>query len=230
MAEVTDVKIEETWKVALAEEFQKEYFAKIKTFLKEASTEGKTIYPPGNLIFNAFNKVPLSEVKVVILGQDPYHGPGQAHGLSFSVPKTAKVPPSLRNVYKELIEDVPGFEKPKHGNLEKWADQGVFLLNAFLTVEHKKAGSHQKIGWAHFTDAVIKKISDECEGVVFMFWGNFAKKKAVLVNAEKHLVLEAAHPSPLAGPAFLGNKHFSQANAYLEKQGKATIDWILPVE
>jgi len=230
MAEITNVKIEETWKIALEEEFQKEYFSKIKTFLKEASVEGKTIYPPANLIFNAFNKVPLSKVKVVILGQDPYHGPGQAHGLSFSVPKTAKVPPSLRNVYKELIEDVPGFEKPKHGNLEKWADQGVFLLNAFLTVEHKKAGSHQKIGWAHFTDAVIKKISDECEGVVFMFWGNFAKKKAVLVNAEKHLVLEAAHPSPLAGPAFLGNKHFSQANAYLEKQEKAIIDWVLPVE
>jgi len=230
MAEMTDVKIEATWKIALAEEFQKEYFAKIKTFLKDARAEGKIIYPPGNLIFNAFNKVPLSEVKVVILGQDPYHGPDQAHGLSFSVPMAAKVPPSLRNVYKELIEDMPGFEKPTHGNLEKWADQGVFLLNAFLTVEHKKAGSHQKIGWADFTNAVIKKISDECEGVVFMFWGNFAKKKAVLVDAEKHLVLEAAHPSPLAGTAFLGNKHFSQANAYLEKQGKATIDWILPVE
>lgn len=230
MAEITDVKIEETWKVALAEEFQKEYFTNIKTFLKEANTEGKAIYPPGNLIFNAFNKVPLSDVKVVILGQDPYHGPGQAHGLSFSVPLTAKVPPSLRNVYKELMEDMPGFEKPNHGNLEKWADQGVFLLNAFLTVEHKKAGSHQKIGWAHFTDAVIKKISDECEGVVFMFWGNFAKKKAVLVDAEKHLVLEAAHPSPMAGTAFLGNKHFSQANAYLGKQGKATIDWILPLK
>jgi uracil-DNA glycosylase len=230
MAEITDVKIEETWKVALKEEFEKEYFTKIKTFLKDASAEGKVIYPPENLIFNAFNKVPLSEVKVVILGQDPYHGPDQAHGLSFSVPKTAKVPPSLRNVYKELMEDMPGFEKPKHGNLEKWADQGVFLLNAFLTVEHKKAGSHQKIGWAHFTDAVIKTISDECEGVVFMFWGNFAKKKAVLVNAEKHLVLESAHPSPLAGSAFLGNKHFSQANAYLEKQGKPVIDWILSVE
>ncbi|MFT5648278.1 MAG: uracil-DNA glycosylase [Aureispira sp.] len=230
MAKITDVEIEATWKVALAEEFQKEYFAKISTFLKDARAEGKTIYPPENLIFNAFNKVPLSEVKVVILGQDPYHGPDQAHGLSFSVPMAAKVPPSLRNVYKELIEDMPGFEKPTHGNLEKWANQGVFLLNAFLTVEHKKAGSHQKIGWAHFTDAVIKKISDECEGVVFLLWGNFAKKKAVLVDAEKHLVLESAHPSPLAGTAFLGNKHFSQTNAYLEKQGKAIIDWILPVE
>lgn len=230
MAAIKDVKIEATWKEALSEEFQKDYFAQIKSFLKNANAEGKTIYPPGNLIFNAFNKVPLPEVKVVILGQDPYHGPGQAHGLSFSVPKTAKIPPSLRNVYKELLEDVPGFEKPKHGNLETWADQGVFLLNAFLTVEHKKAGSHQKIGWANFTDAVIKKISDERDGVVFMLWGNFAKKKAALVDAEKHLILEAAHPSPLAGPAFLGNQHFSQANAYLEKQGKTPIDWVLPVE
>jgi uracil-DNA glycosylase len=230
MTKITDVKIEETWKMALAEEFQKEYFAKIETFLKDANAEGKTIYPPSNLIFNAFDKVPLPEVKVVILGQDPYHGPDQAHGLSFSVPKTAKVPPSLRNVYKELMEDIPEFEKPKHGNLEHWADQGVFLLNAFLTVEHKKAGSHQKIGWAHFTDAVIKKISEKQEGVVFMFWGNFAKKKAVLVDAKKHLVLEAAHPSPLAGTAFLGNKHFSQANTYLKKQGKDIIDWVLSVE
>lgn len=229
MAEITDVKIEETWKVALAQEFQENYFAQIKTFLKGEYAAGKTIYPPGNLIFNAFDTVPLPEVKVVILGQDPYHGPGQAHGLSFSVPKTAKIPPSLRNVYKELTEDIEGFQKPSHGNLEHWAQQGVFLLNAFLTVEHKKAGSHQKIGWAKFTDAVIKKISDERTGVVFMLWGNFAKKKAALVDANKHLILEAAHPSPLAGSAFLGNKHFSQANAYLEQQGQKGIDWILPL-
>lgn len=230
MAEITDVKIEETWKKALFSEFQQPYFSEIKTFLKGQYAAGRTIYPPGNLIFNAFNTVPLPAVKVVILGQDPYHGPGQAHGLSFSVPKTAKVPPSLRNVYKELLEDIPGFEKPKHGNLEHWANQGVFLLNAFLTVEHKKAGSHQKIGWANFTDAVIKKISDERDGVVFMFWGNFAKKKAVLVDDNKHLILQAAHPSPLAGSAFLGNKHFSQANVYLKEQGKDIIDWILPLE
>ncbi|BDS09895.1 uracil-DNA glycosylase [Aureispira anguillae] len=230
MAEIIDVKIEESWKKALNNEFQEDYFSKIKTFLKGEYAAGKTIYPPGNLIFNAFDTVPLPELKVVILGQDPYHGPGQAHGLSFSVPKTAKIPPSLRNVYKELTEDIPGFEKPKHGNLETWAKQGVFLLNAFLTVEHKKAGSHQKIGWGKFTDAVIQKISDEREGVVFMFWGNFAKKKAVLVDSNKHLILEAAHPSPLAGTAFLGNKHFSQANAYLEQQGKKGIDWILPLD
>ncbi|MFK7798624.1 MAG: uracil-DNA glycosylase [Aureispira sp.] len=227
MASVKDVRIEETWKKALAEEFQKEYFAQIKTFLKTAHNEGKIIYPPGKLIFHAFDRVPLPNVKVVILGQDPYHGPGQAHGLSFSVPREAKTPPSLRTVYKELETDIEGFEKPNHGNLEKWADQGVFLLNAFLTVEHKKAGSHQKVGWGHFTDAVIQKISDEREGVVFMLWGNFAKKKAQLIDGSKHLILEAAHPSPLARNAFLGSKHFSQANAYLKGQGKEGIDWVL---
>jgi len=227
MATVKDVQIEASWKAALTEEFQKEYFVNLKAFLKAEMTAGKTIYPPGKLIFNAFDTVPLPDVKVVILGQDPYHGPGQAHGLSFSVPKTAKIPPSLRNVYKELTTDIEGFQAPKHGNLEAWASQGVFLLNAFLTVEHKKAGSHRKAGWEHFTNAVIQKISDEREGVVFMLWGNFAKKKATLVDAKKHLVLESAHPSPLAGTAFLGNKHFSQANAYLESHGQAAIDWRL---
>lgn len=222
-----DVKIEASWKAALDEEFQQPYFSEIKTFLKQEYAAGKTIYPPGRLIFNAFDTVPLPDVKVVILGQDPYHGPGQAHGLSFSVPKTAKIPPSLRNVYKELGEDIEGFEKPNHGNLEAWAAQGVFLLNASLTVEHKKAGSHKKIGWLKFTDAVIQTISNEREGVVFMLWGGFAKKKASLIDASKHLILEAAHPSPLAGNAFLGNRHFSQANAYLSSQGKTTIDWRL---
>ena len=230
MSNTNDVKIEESWKAALTKEFQQDYFVNLKSFLRSELMAGKTIYPPGGLIFNAFDTVPLNEVKVVILGQDPYHGPGQAHGLSFSVPKTAKIPPSLRNVYKELTEDIAGFQKPKHGNLEAWAHQGVFLLNAFLTVEHKKAGSHRKAGWEKFTDAVIKKISDEREGVVFMLWGNFAKKKAALVDKNKHLVLEAAHPSPLAGTAFLGNKHFSTANAYLEKQGKDAINWILELE
>lgn len=227
MASVKDVKIEETWKEALAEEFGKPYFAAIKDFLRTAHGEGKTIYPPAKLIFHAFDRVPLPNVKVVILGQDPYHGPGQAHGLSFSVPKAAKTPPSLRTIYKELLEDVEDFEKPNHGNLEKWADQGVFLLNAFLTVEHKKAGSHQKIGWGNFTDAVIQKISDERKGVVFMLWGAFAKKKASLIDGSKHLILEAAHPSPLARDAFLGSKHFSQANTYLQEQGKEPIDWTL---
>lgn len=227
MEKVTNVNIEESWKEALVEEFQQEYFANIKAFLKEEMTAGKTIYPKGSLIFNAFNQVPLPDVKVVILGQDPYHGPNQAHGLSFSVPMGERVPPSLRNVYKELESNIEGFEKPKHGNLEAWVKQGVFLLNASLTVEHKKAGSHKKIGWLKFTDAVIEKISEEREGVVFMLWGGFAKKKASLIDASKHLILEAAHPSPLAGTAFLGNQHFSKANAYLQEQGKEPIDWKL---
>jgi len=227
MTEIVDVKIEASWKKALAEEFQKEYFAKIKAQLKAEMSAGKTVYPPGPLIFNAFDSVPFAEVKVVLLGQDPYHNPGQAHGLSFSVPKTQKIPASLRNVYKELTTDIPGFESPKHGNLEKWAAQGVFLLNAFLTVEHKKAGSHKKVGWGKFTDAVIQKISDEREGVVFMLWGNFAKKKGSLIDGTKHLILEATHPSPLAGTAFLGSKNFSQANTYLEERGEKPIDWTL---
>jgi uracil-DNA glycosylase len=227
MEKVTNVNIEVSWKEALVEEFQQEYFANIKSFLKQEMMAGKTIYPKGSLIFNAFNQVPLPEVKVVILGQDPYHGPNQAHGLSFSVPMSERVPPSLRNVYKELESDIEGFVKPKHGNLEAWSKQGVFLLNASLTVEHKKAGSHKKIGWLQFTDAVIQKISDEREGVVFMLWGGFAKKKAKLIDASKHLILEAAHPSPLAGNAFLGNKHFSSANTYLQDQGKEAIDWKL---
>jgi len=228
--ESKDIKIEESWKVALAEEFEKDYFNNIRATLKKEIAAGKKIYPKGSLIFNAYNKVPLSEVKVVVLGQDPYHGPNQAHGLSFSVPMGQRIPPSLRNVYKELESDIEGFVKPKHGNLEKWADQGVFLLNAFLTVEHKQARSHQKIGWMKFTDATIRKISEEREGVVFMLWGGFAKKKAKLIDKDKHLILESVHPSPLAGNRFLGNKHFSQANAYLQAQGREPVDWHLPLE
>ena len=227
MTVIKDVKIEDSWRKALSEEFQQDYFANIKAYLKAALAAGKTIYPAGGLIFNAFNTVPLPDVKVVILGQDPYHGPGQAHGLAFSVPEGVKVPPSLVNIYKELEEDIPGFEKPTHGNLEKWAHQGVFLLNASLTVEHKQAGSHSKIGWLKFTDAVIRKISDEREGVVFMLWGGFAKQKKKLIDGSKHLILEAAHPSPLTSNAYLGNRHFSQANAYLSEHGKEIIDWRL---
>jgi uracil-DNA glycosylase len=228
MADVKDVQIEESWKSALAEEFQKEYFQNIKQFLVDEKAAGKTIYPPGKLIFNAFNKVPIDKVKVVILGQDPYHGPGQAHGLSFSVPDGVKAPPSLKRIFKELETDIEGFEIPNHGNLETWADQGVFLLNAGLTVEHKKANSHAKIGWHQFTDEVIKTISDQCEGVVFMLWGGFAKKKAGLIDGEKHLILAGVHPSPFTRDAWFGNKHFSQANAYLEQHGKDPIDWKLP--
>ena len=227
MADIKDVKIEESWKIALADEFKQPYFQNIKDTLVKEKEDGKVVYPPGNLIFNAFNTIPFNEVKVVVLGQDPYHGPGEAHGHSFSVPRGIKIPPSLRNIYKELANDIDGFVIPKHGCLEEWANQGVFLLNAFLTVVHKKPKSHEKIGWDKFTDAVIKKLSDEREGNVFMLWGGFAKKKAALIDGSKHLILEAAHPSPLAGNAFQGSKHFSQANAYLAKQGQATIDWKL---
>jgi uracil-DNA glycosylase len=221
---VNNVKIEESWKKVLADEFQQPYFAAIKQFLVQEKKAGKTVYPPGPLIFNAFNSTPFHEVKVVILGQDPYHGPGQAMGLSFSVPREVSIPASLRNIYRELQDDV-GIPIPKHGDLSRWSTQGVFLLNAMLTVERGKAGSHSKIGWQKFTDAVIRKLSHGREGLIFMLWGNFAKNKKVLIDEMKHHVLEARHPSPLAGNAFLGCKHFSKANELLEQQGLAPIDW-----
>ena len=223
---MSDVKIEASWKKALKEEFEQPYFQKLINFIKEEKTAGKKIYPPGSLIFNAFNSTPIEKVKVVILGQDPYHNPGEAMGLSFSVPRGVRIPPSLKNIYKELLEDVKA-NPPQHGDLTDWANQGVFLLNAMLTVEHKKAGSHKKSGWQDFTNAVIKKLSDERTGLVFMLWGNFAKQKAVFVDEKKHLVLKAAHPSPLAGGAYFGSKHFSQANKYLESQGQLSINWQL---
>lgn len=223
---MSNVKIEENWKKVLKHEFEQPYFQSIATYLRKAKGNGKKVYPPGSLIFNAFNTTPFEKVKVVILGQDPYHNPGEAMGLSFSVPKGVRVPPSLRNIYKELKDDI-GLTPPQHGDLTKWAEQGVFLLNAMLTVEHKSAGSHRKIGWQDFTNAVIRKLSDEREGLVFMLWGGFARKKKELIDRDKHLVLEAAHPSPLAGGAYFGSRHFSQANAYLEQQGKEPIDWSL---
>lgn len=225
MASTKNVKIEASWKEALAKEFEQPYFDLIKKRLVYDKEAGKTVYPPGSLIFNAFNKVPLPEVKVVIIGQDPYHGPKQAMGLSFSVPKGLRIPASLRNIFKELQNDIEGFEMPNHGDLSSWATQGVLLLNASLTVEHRAAGSHAKIGWQRFTDAVIKTISNEREGVVFLLWGNFAKKKAALINEEKHHILTAVHPSPLAGNRFLGNKHFSQTNEILKAQGREPINW-----
>lgn len=221
---IKNVKIEESWKKVLKEEFRKEYFSEIKAALKEQKGDGKKIYPPGKLIFNAFNTTPFHEVKVVILGQDPYHGPGEAMGLCFSVPKEVRVPPSLRNIFKEIKQDL-GITPPSHGDLTSWAKQGVFLLNTILTVEHKQAGSHRKIGWHHFTDAVIQKISDELDGVVFLLWGNFAKTKIPLIDETKHHILSSAHPSPLAGNRFFGNHHFSQTNAFLEKQEKEIINW-----
>jgi uracil-DNA glycosylase len=222
---INEVKIEESWKTVLADEFQKPYFLAIKDFLVQEKKAGKTIYPPGPLIFKAFDTTPFDKVKVVILGQDPYHGVNQAMGLSFSVPQNEKIPASLRNIYKELAANIEGFVIPKHGDLSNWASQGVFMLNAMLTVEHQKAGSHQKIGWQTFTDAVIKKLSDERKGLIFMLWGNFAKGKKVLIDTNKHYILESVHPSPLAGTAFLGNRHFAKANEILRSQGQEEINW-----
>lgn len=221
-----DVKIQEEWKQLLAEEFDKEYFQNLVRFLHAEKGAGKTIYPPGGQIFNAFALTPLSNVKVVILGQDPYHGPNQAHGLSFSVPDGVPAPPSLKNIYKEIESDL-GIKVQKNGNLENWARQGVFLLNAVLTVEASKPTSHSRIGWTEFTDAVIKGISESCQGVVFMLWGNFARSKKELIDSTKHYILEAAHPSPLARGAFFGCRHFSKCNGILESMGKRPIDWSL---
>lgn len=220
-----NVKIEPSWKAALAEEFDKPYFGTLISLLKQEKADGKAIYPPGSLIFNAYDTTPINDVKVVILGQDPYHNPGQAMGLSFSVPQGVRVPPSLRNIYKELNDSL-AIPKPDHGDLSKWAAQGVFLLNAMLTVEHNNPGSHQRSGWQNFTDASIKAISDRRENVVFLLWGAFAKKKAGLIDQEKHLILDSPHPSPFsADKGFFGNNHFKLANDYLEANGKKPIDW-----
>lgn len=221
-----EVRIENSWKSALAGEFGKPYFASLVRFLHEEKAAGKKIFPPGSQIFKAFELTPVSQVKVVILGQDPYHGPGQAHGLSFSVPDGIPAPPSLKNIFKEIETDL-GIRMSGHPNLEKWARQGVLLLNAVLTVRSGEATSHSRIGWQEFTDAVIKYISDNCEGVVFMLWGNFARTKRDLIDRSRHHVLEAAHPSPLARGAFFGCRHFSQANNLLAASGKTPIDWQL---
>ncbi|GEO08658.1 uracil-DNA glycosylase [Segetibacter aerophilus] len=222
-----DVKIEGGWKDVLIDEFSKPYFQQAVTYIKTEKAQGKIIYPPGSLIFNAFNTTPFGSVKVVLLGQDPYHGYGQAHGLSFSVPDGVAPPPSLINIFKELHSDI-GMPIPKTGNLTKWATQGVLLLNAVLTVRANEAASHAKIGWMDFTNAVINKISQEKEGVVFLLWGKFAQDKQVLIDETKHLALKAAHPSPLsAHNGFFGCKHFSKTNNYLVKQGLDPIDWML---
>ena len=203
-----DVRINETWKKALKPEFSKPYFLEIVNFLRTEKMQGKTIFPPGGLIFNAFNTTPFDNVKVVLIGQDPYHGQGQAHGLSFSVQNGVVPPPSLMNIYKELQSDV-GCKIPAHGNLTHWAEQGVLLLNASLTVRANEPMSHSKMGWANFTDAVIRKISDEKEHVVFLLWGKFAQEKQSLIDETKHLVLKAAHPSHYsANNGFFGCKHF----------------------
>lgn len=222
-----DVQIEESWKEILKDEFNKTYFAEIVMHLKHEKALGKTIYPAGNNIFNAFQQTPFDKVKVVILGQDPYHGAGQAHGLSFSVPDGIKPPPSLGNIYKEMQTDL-GLEIPTSGNLTKWAENGVLLLNAFLTVRASEPASHSKIGWENFTDAVIRKISDMKNNVVFLLWGRFAQDKQILIDATRHHILKAAHPSPFsAANGFFGCKHFSKTNELLLKAGIEPVDWRL---
>ena len=222
-----DVKIESSWKELLKPEFNKPNFQQIVLHLKTERLQKKIIYPPGGFIFNAFDKTPIDRVKVVILGQDPYHGPGQAHGLCFSVQMGTPPPPSLNNIYKELHNDI-GIKIPNHGNLTHWAEQGVFLLNASLTVRAGEPMSHSKIGWAEFTDTVIKKISDEREHVVFLLWGKFAQEKKALIDESKHLILKAAHPSPLSAySGYFGCRHFSKANAYLISNGIDPVDWKL---
>ena len=223
----SSIQLEQTWKAILHPEFEKPYFVKLAKLLKQEVAAGKTIYPPGPLIFEAFAKTPFPNVKAVILGQDPYHNPGEAMGLSFSVPKGIRIPPSLSNIFKELREDV-NVQHPGHGDLSHWAQQGVLLLNAMLTVEKNSPKSHEKLGWQNFTDAVLSAINSHSEHVVFLLWGAYARKKADLIDTSKHLILEAAHPSPLARGAYFGSKHFSQTNAYLSAHGRSPIEWQLP--
>lgn len=221
-----NVRIEKSWGEALSAEWDKEYFRELARKLHEEKDRGIVIYPPGSKIFRAFDLCPLDAVKVVILGQDPYHGAGQAMGLSFSVPEGIAAPPSLKNIFKEIESDL-GIRMSGSPDLEPWARQGVLLLNSVLTVRAGVAASHAGLGWQNFTDAVIKLISERCEGVVFMLWGNYARSKAGLIDSSRHLVLQAAHPSPLARGAFFGCRHFSQANAYLVRSGRSPINWQL---
>ncbi len=223
------IQLESSWQQWLQQEFQLDYMQNLRAFLCAEKNAGKHIYPPGSQIFAAFNATPFNQVKVVILGQDPYHNLGQAHGLCFSVPPGISPPPSLLNIYKELQSDI-GFVPPDHGNLTAWAAQGVLLLNAVLTVEQNKAASHQGKGWERFTDKVVSVLNEECEGLVFMLWGSYAQKKGQYIKRSKHLVLESAHPSPLSAyRGFLGNGHFSRTNAWLLQNSKAIIDWQLPL-
>ena len=218
------VNIHASWKNALEDEFSKPYFKELTDFVR-SEYKSKPVYPPAGLIFNAFDSCPFDQVKVVIIGQDPYHGSGQAHGLCFSVQEGVRTPPSLHNIYKELKQDI-GKEIPSHGNLQHWADQGVLMLNATLTVLAGQAGSHQKKGWEQFTDAAIQKLSDEREGLVFLLWGNYAKQKGSVIDRSKHHVLESAHPSPFsAHSGFFGGKHFSKTNDYLLSRLEVPIEW-----
>lgn len=227
MTEKNEVQLEESWKQRLLPEFEKPYMQGLKTFLLEEKAKGKVIFPKGANIFAALNHTPFDKVEVVILGQDPYHGEGQAHGLCFSVQKGVPVPPSLKNIYKELHDDI-GFAPPRHGCLIEWADRGVLLLNSVLTVEKNKPGSHQGKGWEVFTDRIIQLLNERSEHLVFMLWGSYAKQKGAIIDRSKHLVLETAHPSPFsAHNGFLGCRHFSKANEYLSIHGLSPINWTL---
>jgi len=223
-----NVKLEPSWLKVLGEEFDQPYMVKLKEFLVAQKSSGKIIYPAGSNWFSAFNSTPFDQVKVVILGQDPYHGPNQAHGLCFSVLPGVAIPPSLRNMYQELHSDL-GISPPNHGCLTQWADQGVLLLNATLTVEQGNAGAHQGQGWEQFTDRAVHVLNEQREGLVFLLWGSYAQKKGALIDTAKHRVLKAPHPSPLsAHRGFFGCKHFSMTNQYLKEQGLAPIEWQLP--
>jgi uracil-DNA glycosylase len=225
---IDSIRLEPGWRERLAGEFKQPYMAELKQFLVKEREQGKRIFPKGSEWFRALDLTPPDRVRAVILGQDPYHGPGQAHGLCFSVKPDVAPPPSLINIYKEMESDL-GIKPARHGFLEHWASQGVLLLNSVLTVEMSKPGSHRDRGWERFTDVIIRQINEQSEPVVFMLWGSYAQKKAAFVDTSKHLVLKAAHPSPLsAHNGFLGCRHFSKANAFLESHGLASIDWALP--
>ncbi|AOE86877.1 uracil-DNA glycosylase [Pseudomonas sp. TCU-HL1] len=222
------IKLDASWKEALRDEFEKPYMKALGDFLRQEKAAGKVIFPPGPLIFNALNTTPLDQVKVVVIGQDPYHGPGQAHGLCFSVQPGVPTPPSLQNIYKELKRDL-NIEIPSHGYLQSWAEQGVLLLNTSLTVEQSRAGSHAGAGWQPFTDKVIEVVSQQRSGLVFLLWGSHAQSKERLIDPTKHLILKSAHPSPLSAyRGFLGNGHFSRCNKFLAQHGLQPIDWRLP--
>ncbi|MCF7203327.1 uracil-DNA glycosylase [Pseudomonas oligotrophica] len=222
------IKLEPSWKQALREEFEQPYMQELSAFLRQEKAAGKVIYPPGPMIFNALNSTPLDQVKVVILGQDPYHGPGQAHGLCFSVQPGVAPPPSLQNIFKELKRDL-NLPMPQHGYLQRWAEQGVLLLNTSLTVEQGQAGSHAKAGWQRFTDRVIEVVAERRPHLVFLLWGAHAQSKVKLIDPTRHLLLKSVHPSPLsAHRGFIGNGHFSRANQFLRQHGMQPIDWALP--
>lgn len=228
MSNQKEIDLTSQWNQQLEEEFKKDYMQSLREFLVQRKQQGATIYPPGSQWFAALNNTPFDQVKVVILGQDPYHGRGQAHGLCFSVLPNIKVPPSLANIYKEIKSDL-GIDQPNHGCLTSWAKQGVLLLNATLTVEEGQAGAHQGKGWETFTDTIISKINSQRQGIVFMLWGSYAQNKASMIDTQRHLVLKSVHPSPLSAyRGFFGCGHFSKANHYLQQQGTSPIDWQLP--